>query len=262
MSITYAYIYYEGLEGATSVTASSAASGFPDDNLQDRNQNTLWKAGGTGTVTITIDYGTTVSPTAVALVNNNLYSATGDNSIRLVTETDDDNTWDGTLEYHVGSSGSAHAAASGDEPIWLETFSEPTARRYWRLYIYNCDSGVHYIGAIILSETLTLNPQFDRPADLASIYGVDTFETSGGHRFTNKLHDERMRWNLKWTYAGGSFKEDVLTFWRSVEGSRYPFVYKDRDGALYWVACVGASFPHTESQHELWSFSMTLEEEF
>jgi len=68
---------YQNLLKGYAPTVTSAASGYPASNLYDDDLNSLWKATGTGTQTITIDagVGNTISADMLCIGKHNLFTA-------------------------------------------------------------------------------------------------------------------------------------------------------------------------------------------
>jgi len=252
---------YIGSNSAATISATNEASGFPDDNLLDINKNILWKCGASTTIIFTIDLGVARACDTIALINNDWNNPTSVTGIKLHTENDDDGAWDSAVTYAIGGAGSWETDTAADQPIWYEEF-DSALRRYWRLTCVGCSGAVpHKLGTILLGERVDLSLNYDKPRSLSVDYGVETWETSGGRKFSIKRHDDRQSFALKWSALSSANKNKFTTLWEETEGGHLPFLFKDTDDSLYFVRSkMGGRLPITEDVHQRYALTLNLEE--
>ena len=115
-----------GSAGST-LTATSTASGYAVNNIYDMLETTLWKAANTTTpMYLTYDAGSGNTKTAdyIAILGHNLYTAGA--TIDLQYSTDN-------FAADITSAFTAFAPTA--DTVILKEFTNPGAKRYWRLKI-------------------------------------------------------------------------------------------------------------------------------
>lgn len=260
----------QGIEAAITSTngidADQEASGYAVENLIDRNQNTLYKPGNTAYTTIKIDMGAPISPTALALINNNAADEFSTYGIRLTTTSNDDWSFSGTVEWHIPPVGSYETPGSADQPIWYETFSAPgSARRYWKLNI-NGHTADFRFGALLLGIPYYSDLPYNRPRAMRSSYGTKLKESKGGHRNSTLYYEDRKIWTrADFDVLSTSDWEDIFAYlWQASKGGHYPVMFKDVDDAYYWIRVNAGTgnLDYAESLNHFMQASFVFEEEF
>jgi len=124
-------LLYNNLLDSATLTASSAATGFPASNLQHPFRTKVWRTtGGTpGTANLVIDHGTAKAVNCVALINYTWASAPG----TLNFEANATDSW-GAPSFSQALTWAATPSANGNKACIIKTFASQTYR-YNRLNV-------------------------------------------------------------------------------------------------------------------------------
>ena len=119
--------------GMVSITVGGEQSGYPIENMEDRDYNTQWMNDTAAeTVTLDIDYGENITPDYLILGNHNYTNPA--RGIKFCLDANNNGAYS-SLTYLVGSAAAYHDYTGLDLGIWLETFTNSTACRYFRLIL-------------------------------------------------------------------------------------------------------------------------------
>ena len=246
--------YYHGLEAADIDSITSEATGYPKENLQDRNFNRIWKSSSAPTnQVIHIDLNeATLSKEYIILGGNNLYSITGAISVGHTDQSDYSS---------IVASVAYTAATASDEPTMLRNFLAASTDRYWEINLMSLDSDVE-IGNIFIGTDLIHPVPNIWPFPYGDRFdGISLLTGSGGTRHSVKSYGERKVWNLDWEAIDETHKGYFDTWKAIVEGPHYPFYFSDKDGNLYFVRAVQSEILTVETAYQMYSVRLRLEEE-
>lgn len=261
-------IYAQSIIDATLTLNTLDEDAFPKENMQDRNENTLWKCDTANTSGyIQIDLGADRAVDYVILGNHN-YTNTG---VGIVISYCDDN--DGTFATEIAPIGALdptvyHDYTSGDADRWFETFTQVT-KRYWRIYLEamgaatNQEIGTIYMGA---QWNWAHEPELTLLED--SGYIVTVNEAAGGSRYSQLANTTVRRiWNipLEWIVSAEKTKHET---WRdqifpdSQGGlSRYPFYWSDDNGTTIYYSRYRGPLSLEQQAYQAWKANHIFEEE-
>lgn len=234
-------------------SATSTASGYDADNVVVLDRNSLWVAGGTGTIDLILDLGSPKAVDTVCLANHN------------------GSGWSGTTVAHSADNVTYTTAIT---PSGLTTgsdyygsFSSQT-KQYWRLRTTSATSamqvGIFYLG---LSTILTENPDIGMVTE--DVYNVERATSQSGAIVAEQWGRRVLRTNLD--FASGvttAAKDELRDFLRTEGGSLRPFWYvpyeassTPTEGRAYLVRLVPNSFRTVEIFTGLWGMAAELLEE-
>jgi hypothetical protein len=227
-----ALFYMDNLTERGVLTATSAATGFPVSNLQDRDLKTYWKPSTVATQIITNTLTSALSSQACIIIHDNLYTL----GYGLKVYGADDAGFTANVVYAVGSAGAYHAVTSADQPVWYERYAALLTKQYRRYELAPVGAGS--TGVLV--------------ADIYDCPEIDTLRHPGG-AWTKDFDDdtEVLRGNgfTASTSVGGptdvlglDFKSVPTALWASVLAGYQivrtgflPFWYIDENGVLNHV---------------------------
>ncbi len=250
-----------GLDGAA-LTASSEATGFPVDNLQDQLRTRQWRTTGCASEYVDIDFGEEVYASGLALINHNLTptgkitftagDSPGDDSL-LSVEFDAVEPAIGFGEGGFGLHGFGgyltreEIAKYSTDPVGIYYFEGVTAR-YWRMAVEDPDNSDGYlaVGRMILCEAIE-SPRL--PREGLRFVPVDetyrhTKRSLGGQKWANRQPRFR-RLEIELAYIPpDSVWWGIVSMLREV-GTTQDFVTDyvlevsgDEQGMDFWVGCL------------------------
>jgi len=256
------YLYFSNALDAATLTAT-CASGFPKENLQDRDKKSPAMPASAGTYIVDVDAGENVIAGAIMIPGNNAYSQ----AITGLNVQHDDNGGYTSPTDVVGSVGSPHAPTANDEPTWFELFSgvEPNKTdRYWRVRFAGATTALE-IGDIYLAERITVRDLSDVARHPGGAWSVSD-EPQG------QTTDERgvihaVSWGVGRDVISVQFRaipkalvDEIMEAHKSiVRGSWLPWWYSNEYGVLKHVRFDGR--PQANHLGKLWDLTMQLKEE-
>jgi len=250
-------------DAALTLNTLDEATGYPTENLQDRNKNTIWKCGLANTSGyIQIDLGSSRACDFLILGNHNYTNTAVGIKLSRCVDSNGDFTPEG---FSIGNGG-YHDYVSGNLTNWIETFSSVESR-YWRIYLEAMGIATYQqIGTIFLGTYWDHNHNPEIGIGGSSGYIIENRETSAGRRSANILNTTvRRQWNYDYKYIIAS-EETKFNTWRDTifigKGlSGYPFYFSDDQGTtLYFVRNLG-ELKLKEHAYQVYETSITLEEE-
>lgn len=242
------------LSDLATATASSTAAGYDPANAVVLDRSSLWVAGGTTSVTLTLNLGASQSVSAIGIANHN---GSGWTTVTIRKSTDNFAANDVLVETLTGM-------VTGED--YFKTFAAASSQ-YWRLSIASATAapqvGIFYLGT---PTTLTYNPWIGQDHDDA--YNVEKATAQSGaivaEQWGRRVIESAMRWDVVETAA----KDQLRDFLRAEGGPLRPFWYVPRDdsgsgtsGRAYLVRMTDPRFRHQEIFGGLWSMSLALREE-
>jgi len=257
--------YYQGVDGAT-ITQTSIGEDADHGlvNLYDRNKNLYWKAANANTAGyLNIDMASAIDANSLVLVSHN-YTVVAPSGIgiKLASDDNDDGNYS-AVTYHIGSAGSYHKCEAGDLVNWVETFALVQSKRYWRLYLEAMGAATYQqIGFVLLGAKFqhSVNWNFG-DGNLGYDYGVETGETTGGHRRRQKNYGLRKSWEYSFEYIDETHKDNFIAFLDGVYGPFYPFFFTDEEGSGYYVSLIDRTQNFTHLNYQEYNPRIRLEEE-
>jgi len=209
---------------------TSAATGFPKENLLDYNPDTYWKPTTTEDQTIDIDLGAvqTVDQFAVWIHNYNTDYESGSQAISLSYSTDDSSDYSGSpaVTAFVG----AFFDNTVGQPIYFPgNIAGSVSKRYWRFVIGNMTT-VAEISQIFFLRTraISIGNQFPEPDALK--YHDNLIELPGGRSFVAGINSQGIYNNIARTYLleGTTWTSTTLYLaYQDCKGRRYPLILNE-----------------------------------
>jgi len=198
---------------ASSITVTSAATGFEKEKCYDNRTGTSWKANAAGTVYVTVDMGTAVSVNAWGMYAQNLFENSG--TIKFQYSTDN-------FGADINDFGSL-VTPTDNRPV-MKT-GATVSKRYFRWEISSTGLA-SAIGALSFGTYLEfergLNIGFE-PLALAQQYVPYDSETDAGEFVGRSLKKKPIKGKLSFepTLTESFMRSDWLTLLRAIE--QYPF---------------------------------------
>jgi hypothetical protein len=263
-------IYSQGVDSGATITVNTITedTDFPLTNLQDRDENTLMKAGNANTSGyLQIDLAAARAVDYIILGNHN-YTNT---SVGIVVSYCDDGDGDFTPEVAVvGSVGPVtyHNYVSANADRWFETFTQAT-KRYWRIYLQAMGAATNQeIGAIFMGAQWNWahEPELN-PLDNSG-YNVTINQAAGGSTFSQIANTTVRRiWNYPLKFISSSEKTNHET-WRdnifmNLNGglSRYPFYWSEDNGVTINFARYQGKLNLKQHAYQQWETNHVFVEE-
>lgn len=197
-----------------SITSSSAATDYPDDNVKDRREYTQWKPTGAAPYWIMFDFGAPVQVQALGLAGHSL----GSNACLNIT-------------LNADNAGAGHPLANNIVPAFSPSNDRAIAKffnssyRYWELYIPNATAapeiGVLFLAADYLQWPNPVESPFD--GDAVKSYHVTAVGDSGHLLGTIQKFKQRML-NITFNYLTPTWVQTY--FWPFFNSNGYkPFFF-------------------------------------
>lgn len=235
---------------AATLAASTAASGYPATNVQDKLRKRCWRTTDVSGETLTIDMGEAVYCNALALINHNLtcsgaitIEASNLASFATLLLDQDEDACHEIIGYGEGGYGMAGYGGAipealrpiyDPEPVRVIYLDEAVAARYWRITLTDAGNSAGYleVGRIFLC----LYEEFSRLISYDSEYGgldeSQSMRSLGGQLWIDRVPLVRTV-NLVWKAFR---KEDVnwllLHFVKQVGTASYFVVDPLPDGMV------------------------------
>lgn len=226
-----AYFYMDNLTEKGTFTVTSEATGFPKENVQDRDQASLWKPGdATNPQVWILDCGSAMTARASVIVSSNLYSKSVGTKISI--DNGDNPAFPNPI-YLVGSAGVYHAPTAADDPVWLERFGIDRSKRYWRWeFDTGGDTDVE-IGDIYLFPEIDTGRHPGGPWTLG--FDDDTRLHRGAVMQGASTRAPATEFGLQFTKIAKSVWDDIDAGYQIVRAGFLPFVYVDEYGLVRLV---------------------------
>ena len=257
--------YYQGVDDAT-ITQTSVGEDADHGlvNLYDRNKNLYWKAANANTAGyLDIDLGSARACNSVVLISHNYdeFVNPGPSGIKLAYDNNDNGSYS-AITYVVGSSGAYHAYETANLYNWIETFNS-VSKRYWRLYLESLGAVTYQqIGFILLGAKFQHSVNWNFGDGLLGFdWGVETGETTGGHRRRQLNHYMRRAWEYTFEYIDETHRSNLQTFLAAVYGSFYPFIFTNEESSIYYAALNHRRTDLTHLEYQQYNVRLSLEEE-
>jgi len=246
------------------VTANSAATGFPVTNTQTRLYLEHWRSTGLTAEWVKADLGADTVVRAVAIRYSNL--RVGDSlAIQAQTASNGDD-WDGTPALTLNVSVTVTAAMVTKGLIVYNWETAPTACRYFRALMTATAHADGYIriGRVYLGTFVEPARDFDKDWTTMNITPSIVMESATGQKFVNVL-PQRKRINVSFSSmsAADATKMEAL---RDALGSDKAFFVEllpatDLQNASYYVTCSSDWTIRHIYGAQLYSTNLTFDEE-
>lgn len=242
------------LSDLASASATSTASGYDAANVVGLDRTSVWIAGGTGAINLTLDLGAAKTVSALCIANHNGHLWSGGT---LHASTDNFGASDVTVATFSGM-------ASGED--YYHTFSG-VSYQYWRIVTSGSTSamqvGIFYLGT---PTTLTYNPWVGQ--DSEDVYNVERSTAQSGAIVAEQWGRRVIRTAMRWDVVETAAKDQLRDFLRTEGGPLRPFWYVPRvdasspvSGRAYIVRQEEGGFKTQEIFGGLWSMGLSIREE-
>jgi hypothetical protein len=218
---------YNNLIDSATLTASSAATGYPASNLKNQLRSKTWMTAGgvAGTANLVIDHGAAKAVTCVALTGYDWLSQPG----TLDLEFDEHDAW-GAPDDHVHLTWAASPTTNGNKATIILTFASKSYR-YNRLNVVYSPGGVPTdwnLGRIYVGEYFqpTDNYLWEHQQELIDPSFMS--QTIGGQRYIDEIEKYR-RVGVDFFFNGQAQWELFQKMYNSVGVSRDLFIAFDYD---------------------------------
>jgi hypothetical protein len=188
------------------------------DRLRDRDRGPQWTGANTGQHDITLDLGTAMAATYLALVNHNLMG-----SIQVAGSS-------------TGTFGAAFSTATVNADPFLLAFGATQTWRYFNLRI-TAGSVIPQLGELLLGvpQILALPPFLDS-AQPGTIGNVQRDRSPGGYRWAVKRGAPRARFPYRWTGLSSTDLAALeLAYAQTDEGAKNLLI-RDELNVAHWVS--------------------------
>jgi len=259
-------IYAQSIDDATlTINTITEDSNFPLTNMQDRNKNTVFKAGNANTSGyIEIDLGSNRTIDYIVLGNHN-YTSTSV-GIKVSRCVDSDGNF--TPEGFVLGNGGYHDYVSGNSGIWFETLTS-NASQYWRIYLEAMGAATYQqIGTIFMGTQWNWAHEPELTLLEDSGYNVTLNESAGGSRYSQIANTTVRRiWNIPLEYIIAAEKIKHETFRDQIfpdsRGglSRYPYYWSDDNGTTLYYSRYRGSLHLEQQAYQVWKANHVFVEE-
>lgn len=221
----------ETMLGAFIDSASSAAAGFPKENLIDWNPDTYWKPTAVGTANFIVDLGSakSIEGWALWLRNAHVYlnPGPGQQLINVYYSTDKVawTLWD--FKYLTNQ--------AGQQALFICTSTlTPQSKRYWKVEVVAPDLIVE-VSMVFLYKKFTMTQGNQTPESVTDSYTVKKTELQSGRVYT-RLDRSNSRSRLPRTYLfvkdGDWATIPLVQAFHDVRGTYRPLILVD-DSQLY-----------------------------
>lgn len=245
------------------LTANSAATGFPAANTTTRHFDEAWRSTGLSAEWLKADLGADTAIKAIAIRYSNL--RVGDSlSIQAQTAANGDD-WDGTPALTVDLSITI-TAAMVSKGLIVYNWSAAQTARYWRILMTATGHADGYIrvGRVYLGSYVEPSLDYDKDYSVEDVDPSTIIESETGHKFVNALSTYK-RIALAFSSMSAADKA-IFEALRDALGKKYAF-FVELDPASnltaesYYVSCVsGWKIAHIYGA-QLYSMDLVLDEE-
>jgi hypothetical protein len=245
------------------VTASSAATGFPVTNIATRHFDNAWRSTGLTAEWLKADLGADTAIKAVVIKYSNL--RVGDSlAIQGQTAANGDD-WDGTPALAVNQSITITAAMVSKGQITYN-FSAAQTVRYVRILMTATahPDGYIRVGRVYLGSYVEPDRDYDKDFSIEDVDPSPILEAETGHKYVNAL-DSFKRISLVFSSMSAADKA-IFEALRDALGKKYAFFVEldpasDLTDETYYVSCVsGWKITHIYGA-QLYSMDLVLDEE-
>lgn len=241
--------YSQAIDDAALVV-TSAATGHPKENMQDRRKATSWKSTSSANQNIDMDFGAPFAANYCFLYHNLPDNAT----IRL---------WGATQANYSDEAAIGAAQLVSARPN-LEWGLGVTANyRYYRFKITTLPSVAEiflvFMGAV---DEMTIRHDFGQVQEKK--YGGHVLKESfAGNRFSKRYYGGRKIFQFKWELLDLANQSVLQAVIENSKGSALPFFIKTVDDIYEYVRLMNAGIGAAEATHQLFNTDvLSFEEEF
>jgi hypothetical protein len=252
-----ALFYFANLTEQGILTATSAATGFPVGNLQDRDKKTYTKPSTTAAQIYQLVLPSAMSSRACIIIHDNLYTL----NYGLKVYGADDAAFTVNVIYAVGSAGAYLTPTPADQPVWYKRFTSILTKKY-RRYEF---SPLGTPSTDILVADIYDSPEIDtlrHPGGAWEYDCEDDTEVQECRGFTAATAGAgvRQKRSLNFEAIPVTLKDSILAGHEIVRTGFLPFWYIDEYGVLNLVRFAA----NPKASHHfgtLWDLSVQLRKE-
>jgi len=239
------------------LVVTSAATGYPKENMQDRRKVTSWKSTSTANQNIDMDFGSAFTADHLFLYHN------------LPTGTRVEPFYASQSNYSDEASavdGFYATIGTGNTPPNLYMFFGPEAyysARYWRIKLTNLPS-VAEIYLVFLGMRLEITIRHDFGHVQEKKYkGHILKESFGGNRFSKRYYGGRKIFQYRWEFMDLTNQANLQSLIENIKGAALPFFMRTVNGTYEYVRLMNDEIGAAEVAHQLFNTDvLVLEEEF
>ena len=222
------------------VTANSAATGFPASNTQTRLYLEHWRSTGVTAEWVKADLGADTVIRAVAIRYSNL--RVGDSLFIQAQTAANGDDWDGTPALIINVEVPVTAAMVSKGLIVYNWESAPTACRWWRILMTATGHADGYIriGRVFLGAFVEMGRDYDKDWTIQNITPSVVMESATGQKFANVL-PQRKQIAVSFSSMSATDKGYIEAL-RDALGSDHAFFVElnpasDLQSGSYYVTC-------------------------
>jgi hypothetical protein len=255
---------YNNLYDAATITASSAASGYPVANLKNQIRSKVWKTAGAtaGTANLVINHGSAKAVTVVALTGYDWASAPGTLNFDADAAATFNSGAGGAPQFSQALTWAANPTANGNKATILKTFASHSYQ-YNRLNVVYSPGATPtdwQLGRIFVGTYFqpTRNYLYERRDTLVDPSFVS--QTVGGQRYVDEVEKYRII-DFSFYFNGQSQWESFMAMLNTVGTAKDLFIAFDYDNEVDEMTIYGkfATLPQASITRNR-AFDLTFEE--
>lgn len=220
MATSNVILYTTGQMSSMSITsATSAATGYPKENIIDNNPDTFWKPTSTADNTLRFDFGSAKTVEAIILFVQN-YTAFIGASVFGIYRSTDASSWT-----QVGSN--VAVTNGGASPLRIVTASLGISYRYWEIRFSSMEAVIQ-LSEVFFCRSRSIGRGYEFPDKQKYQYRNNVFESANGRIFVAG------RRRNSFSIMPRKFKLENSTLWDTLKaafddsaGRRYPLIFQE-----------------------------------
>lgn len=247
----------EGIDLYDIDAATSEATGYEKEYLQDRRLDTSWRATSTALQNIDIDTNDTVGANYFFLYHNISHNG-GTATIKIYS---DDNSGFSSPTQR----GSTETLSAAKTPYVLIDLGATFTERYWRITIENSDVAPEVYLVFFGTDSnaltgITIRYMFGQLEE--KVYsGSKIVESLGGIRSARQYHDGRDRFEYAWDHLDATNEARLQAVIALTKGSALPFFMQDIDSAYHYVRLMNSQIGSRQVAQTLFNTGRLIFEE-
>lgn len=248
------YTFGANMSKGKCTAVTSAATGYPKENLFDNNPDTYWKPTSTADQTLTFDLGSTKSIGAVFIFCHN-WTTDHVNSLNatiLLEHSDNGSSWTGTSIEVLGTS------LGVTNPMANPAFTGlPLSHRYWRVTLGTMATTIELSGVFFCTtRSVTIGNML--PEDDPEWYANRTTQATGGRVFAQGINrNELFEFVLRFKISGTTNFQALQNAYRDSFGDLWPLIWLP-NGGTYKLVRFSGKFHANQKQYQYYEPEVRL----
>lgn len=208
---------------------------------------------------IDVGSGETVTPDFLAILNNNIYSASAGILGLAFSSTDSlSGTSPGGSTLYAFT---IFAPTSAQETILVKTpFLGSYSKRYWWVEVTSTDASL-YMGQVLIGNKV--DPAIDANWELPIEYDIESGRivntTRGGTVWRTRTHGVRRGWTVFYEYITTDDKDSLASLWADGQVD-LPLVFTNDGGTTYYCGEIVGNPTVTPMTQGLWNVNFSITE--